>query len=301
MLSGNRNFAGRIHPLVPASYLASPALVVAYAIAGTVLTDLSREPLGNGKDGKAVMLADIWPADEEIAALLSHVTADKYQKAYRGNPVGHADWSAISTAIGAQFPWAPGSTFITPSPLDVSAVVQPDQDLIVDMRALAILGDGITTDTLSPNGEILAGTPAALFLAEHGVKSADFGNYAARRGSFEIAVRGMFTNPHIENEMVAGQRGPYTLLLPDGRQTTIFDAGMAYITRRNARHDRSGQRLWQRVFSRLGGEGRTPSRCPGRPGGILRTHSPRKPRRCRHSAGHVCSGNEPEDPPFDRA
>jgi aconitate hydratase len=231
VLSGNRNFAGRIHPLVPASYLASPALVVAYAIAGTVLTDLSREPLGKGKDGKPVMLADIWPADEEIAALLSHVTADKYQKAYRSKPVGHADWSAISAAKGVQFPWVPGSTFITPSPLNISAVVQQDQDSIVDMRALAILGDGITTDTLSPNGEILTGTPAALFLAEHGIKTADFGNYAARRGSFEIAVRGMFTNPHIENEMLAGERGPCTLLLPEGRQTTIFDAGMAYIAR----------------------------------------------------------------------
>ena len=230
VLSGNRNFAGRIHPLVPASYLASPALVVAYAIAGTVLADLSREPLGKDKDGKPVMLADIWPADEEIAGLLSNVTADKYRKAYQDNPAGHAEWSAIPAAKGVRFPWAPDSTFVTPSPLDTPAVFQKDQDAI-EMRPLAILGDGVTTDTLSPNGEILVGTPAARFLAERGIEAADFGNYAARRGSFEIAVRGMFANPHIENEMLAGERGPYTVLLPEGRKTTIFDAGMTYIDR----------------------------------------------------------------------
>ena len=230
VLSGNRNFAGRIHPLVPASYLASPALVIAYAIAGTILTDLTTQPLGIGSDGKPVMLADIWPSDAEISELLSHVTADKYRTAYHGELKGHAGWQAVTAATGSQFPWNERSTFVTPSPLDVAAIAKPGQDAISDMRPLAILGDGITTDTLSPNGEILAGTPAAAFLAERDVAQADFGNYAARRGSFEIAVRGMFINPHIENEMVS-ERGPVTVLWPEGRTVSIFEAGMTYTSR----------------------------------------------------------------------
>jgi aconitate hydratase len=231
VLSGNRNFAGRIHPLVPASYLASPALVVAYAITGTVLTDLSQQPLGSGADGRPVMLADIWPSDAEIASLLSLVSPDGYRKAYRDGALGHASWSEISAADGAQFAWRAESTFITPSPLDMPPAFADDRDAIEDMRPLAILGDGITTDTLSPNGEILDGTPAARFLTARGVAPADFGNYAARRGSHEIAVRGMFANPHIENEMLAGRRGPYALLMPEGEEVAIFDAGMAYVAR----------------------------------------------------------------------
>jgi aconitate hydratase len=232
VLSGNRNFAGRIHPLVPASYLASPALVVAFAIAGTVLIDLTRQPLGTGTDGKPVMLADIWPSDTEIASLLSLVSPDGYRKAYQGGALGHASWSEISAREGMQFPWRPDSTFITPSPLDMPPAFDADSDAIDEMRPLAILGDGITTDTLSPNGAILTGTPAARFLAARGVAPADFGNYAARRGSHEIAVRGMFANPHIENEMVAGKRGPSTRLMPEGEELAIFDAGMAYVARR---------------------------------------------------------------------
>ena len=231
VLSGNRNFAGRIHPLVPASYLASPALVVAYAIAGTVLIDLTRQPLGTGADGKPVMLADIWPSDAEIASLLPLVSPESYRKAYRDGALGHASWSEISAAEGAQFTWRADSTFITPSPLDMPPAFEAGCDAIDNMRALAIFGDGITTDTLSPNGAILDGTPAARFLAERGVAPADFGNYAARRGSHEIAVRGMFANPHIENEMLGGKRGPYTLLMPQGEEVTIFDAGMAYVAR----------------------------------------------------------------------
>jgi aconitate hydratase A / 2-methylisocitrate dehydratase len=231
VLSGNRNFAGRIHPLVPAAYLASPALVVAFAIAGTVLIDLARQPLGTGTDGNPVMLADIWPGDAEIASLLSLVSPDGYRKAYQEGALGHASWAEISAREGTQFPWRSDSTFITPSPLDMPPAFDADTDVIDEMRPLAILGDGITTDTLSPNGAILAGTPAARFLAARGVAPTDFGNYAARRGSHEVAVRGMFANPHIENEMLAGKRGPATLLMPEGEELAIFDAGMAYVAR----------------------------------------------------------------------
>ena len=229
VLSGNRNFAGRIHPLVPAAYLASPGLVVAFAVAGTVLVDLSREPLGVGSDGNPVMLADIWPTDSEIASLASLISPDSYRNIYAGAQLGHPGWSQISAAKGSQFSWAPDSTFITPSPLD--AYRSFDHDSIDNVRALAIFGDGVTTDTLSPNGEILNGSPAADFLTARGVKPASFGNYAARRGSFEVALRGMFANRHVENEMLPGKQGPYTLLMPDGKETTIFDACITYAMR----------------------------------------------------------------------
>ncbi len=231
VLSGNRNFAGRIHPLVPAAYLASPGLVIAFAIAGTVLIDLSREPLGTGSDGNPVMLADIWPSDSEISFLASTISPDSYRNVYADGPQGHAGWSEISAVGGSQFPWTPNSTFITPSPLDTAHTFSADRDSIDNIRALAIFGDGISTDTLSPNGEILTGSPAASFLMEHGVKPTALGNYAARRGSFEVALRGMFANRHIENEMLPGKRGPYTLLMPEGKESTIFDAGMTYVER----------------------------------------------------------------------
>jgi aconitate hydratase len=182
-------------------------------------------------DGRPVMLADIWPSDAEITSLLSLVSPDGYRKAYRDGALGHASWSEISASEGTQFTWRADSTFITPSPLDMPPAFPDDCDAIEDMRPLAILGDGITTDTLSPNGAILSGTPAAEFLSARGIAQADFGNYAARRGSHEIAVRGMFANPHIENEMLAGKRGPYTLLMPEGEEVAIFDAGMAYVAR----------------------------------------------------------------------
>jgi aconitate hydratase len=177
------------------------------------------------------MLADIWPTDAEIASLLSLVSPQSYRKAYRDGALGHASWAEIAASEGMQFPWRADSTFITPSPLDMPPAFADDSDAIEDMRALAMLGDGITTDTLSPNGAILDGTPAARFLAARGVAPADFGNYAARRGSHEIAVRGMFANPHIENEMLSGKRGPHTLLMPEGEELSIFDAGMAYVAR----------------------------------------------------------------------
>jgi aconitate hydratase len=229
VLSGNRNFAGRIHPLVAASYLASPALVIAFAIAGTVLIDLSREPLGIANDGRPVMLSEIWPADDEIVSQAATISSDSYRRAYRGTPVASASWSELSSTDGPQYPWQSDSTFITPSPIDLPRpATHPDS---IDMRALAIFGDAISTDALSPNGAILPGTPAARFLLERGIAESSFGTYAARRGSYEIAVRGMFANRYIENEMLSGKRGPYTLLLPEGEETTIFDAGMAYVRR----------------------------------------------------------------------
>jgi aconitate hydratase len=231
VLSGNRNFAGRIHPLVQASYLASPALVIAYAITGTILTDLSREPLGVDQHGEKVMLSDIWPSDADVESLASLVSSDSYRKAYQGTQLGHARWSEIVAAGGTRFQWDSASTFIAPSPMDTSSAMDEDCDAIDDIRPLAIFGDGITTDTLSPNGAIMPETPAAQFLSEKGISPSSFGNYAARRGHHAIAVRGTFANPHVENEMVPGHRGAMTLLMPEGEQKSIFEVGMAYVER----------------------------------------------------------------------
>ncbi|MPZ39995.1 MAG: aconitate hydratase AcnA [Rhizobiales bacterium] len=233
VLSGNRNFQGRIHPLVRAAYLASPALVVAYAIAGTIHSDLTREPLGVDRDGRGVMLADIWPSERDIAAAARSVSADQYAKVYHAGSLGHEHWSKIAGPRGDRYPWDRASTFLSPSRIDAKPLGDADsiQDSIQDMRLLAIFGDGVTTDHLSPNGEILPGSPAAKFLAERGVPHEAFGNYAARRGNFEIALRGMFANPHLENEMMPGRRGNLTVVMPDGQPASFFEAGMTYVSR----------------------------------------------------------------------
>jgi aconitate hydratase len=234
VLSGNRNFQGRIHPLVRAAYLASPALVIAHAITGTVCHDLTREPLGIDRNGRGVMLADIWPAESDIAEAGRAVSAEQYTKVYRQDRIGHGLWSAVACPQGNRFAWDQASTFLSRSPIAATPIPASsigENDAIEDMRPIAVFGDGVTTDALSPNGEILAGSPAATFLAERGVAPRDFGNYAARRGNFEIALRGMFANPHLENEMVPGRRGNLTLLMPDQKMVSIFEAGMTYLSR----------------------------------------------------------------------
>ncbi len=229
VLSGNRNFQGRIHPLVRAAYLASPALVIAYAIAGNIWGDLARDPLGVDREGRPVMLKDIWPSEDDIAAAVRMVSAEQYLQVYRQGRLGNAGWTEGGGLAGPRFAWDRSSTFLSPSPIATASL--GDMDVVENIRPLAILGDGITTDALSPNGEILAGSPAATYLAERGVARNDLGNYAARRGNFDIALRGMFANPHLENEMIPGRRGNLTVLMPEATTVSIFDAGMAYLER----------------------------------------------------------------------
>jgi aconitate hydratase A / 2-methylisocitrate dehydratase len=231
VLSGNRNFEGRIHPLVRAAYLASPALVIAYALTGTVLCDLTRDPIGIGADGRHVMLSEIWPTDVEIAELSACVTTDQYRDAYGKDLTGHAGWRAVASPTGVHYPWDADSTFLAPSPLDEFGGNDAAGDVIDGLRALAVFGDGITTDHLSPNGEIRPGTPAAAYLAERSVAPRDFGTYAARRGHYAVAVRGTFANPHLRNEMLDGARGGLTILLPDGKRCSIFEAAQTYRAR----------------------------------------------------------------------
>lgn len=230
VLSGNRNFEGRIHPLVRAAYLASPALVIAYAVTGTVLCDLTRDPIGTGPDGREVMLSDVWPTDAEIARLSACVSVEQYRAAYGSALTGHAAWQAVASPTGTHYPWRADSTFLAPLPLEDFGGAASD-DAIEGMRLLAMLGDAITTDHLSPNGEIRPGSPAAAYLEEQAVAPGDFGTYAARRGHFELAVRGTFANPHLRNEMVDGARGSVTVLLPEGRTCSIFEAAQNYRAR----------------------------------------------------------------------
>ena len=225
VLSGNRNFEGRVHALVRAGYLASPALVIAHAIAGSVRIDLTTEPIGRDSDGKPVMLADIWPTDAEIAGLMRVVTTEGYRRVYGPGLSGHDGWKAVVAPVGERYPWKPGSTFLARSPIRPPQPRASIPDVIEGLKPLALLGDAITTDHLSPNGEIRPGTPAARWLAERQVKPTDFGTYAARRGHHAVAVRGTFANAHIRNEMI-GEPGSRTRLSPTGNPIPLVDAAM---------------------------------------------------------------------------
>ncbi len=225
VLSGNRNFAGRVHALVNAAYLASPALVIAHAIAGTVRLDLTTQPLGHDADGAPIMLADIWPSDAEIASSLRNVSTEDYRRVYGTELSGHDSWKAVEGPRGNRFPWQPGSTFLSRSPIRPPNPEGSIPDVLEDLKPLAVLGDAITTDHLSPNGEIRPGTPAARWLTSRKVEPADFGTYAARRGHHAVATRGTFANAHILNEMV-GEPGPRTRLSPTGNPIPLVDAAM---------------------------------------------------------------------------
>jgi len=230
VLSGNRNFEGRIHPQVKASYLASPPLVVAYALAGTVHIDLSREPLGTGSDGAPVYLRDIWPsADEVNAAMGEAVTADLFSREYGRIFDGDEHWQKLDAPTGAMFEWKPDSTYVREPPFfeNLAPEPQPTQD-IRDARVLALLGDSITTDHISPAGNIARTSPAARYLREHGVDERDFNTYGSRRGNHEVMMRGTFANIRLRNALAQGREGGYTEHVPSGEVTSIYDASMRY-------------------------------------------------------------------------
>jgi len=234
VLSGNRNFEGRIHPHVKANYLASPPLVVAYALAGTVDLDLVNEPLGHGKDGKPVYLRDIWPSQAEVAELVEKsITPEMFKATYSGVFSGNADWNAVSGAKTGQEPdlysFTPDSTYIQEPPFFSSMQLSPDAIRPIEgARVLCLLGDSVTTDHISPAGDIAEGTPAAEYLRSHGVKKADFNSYGARRGNDRVMVRGTFANIRLKNLLVPGVEGGVTVHLPDGERLSIFDAAERY-------------------------------------------------------------------------
>jgi aconitate hydratase len=235
VLSGNRNFEGRIHPQVKANYLASPPLVVAYALAGSVDRDLTSEPLGTGKDGRPVYLRDIWPSQAEVAqAIAQFITPEMFQRTYSGVFDGNADWNAVATAsAGASgkglYDFDSASTYIQEPPFFSTMQLKPDPIRpIVGAHVLCLLGDSVTTDHISPAGDIAEGTPAAAYLHGHGIKKADFNSYGARRGNDRVMVRGTFANIRLKNLLVPGVEGGVTLHLPSGERMSIFEAAQRY-------------------------------------------------------------------------
>jgi aconitate hydratase len=230
VLSGNRNFEGRIHPLARASYLASPPLVVAFALAGRVDIDLNREPLGIGDDGRPVFLADVWPSPGEIRTVIgSSISPDLFRATYATVFEGDDRWRALPIPAGDRFDWDPASTYLARPPFleGVPAEPAPISD-IVGARVLAVLGDSVTTDHISPAGSIAAWSPAGQWLQAHGVGPLEFNSYGARRGQHEVMIRGTFANIRLHNGLVTGKEGPYTVHLPDGEEMFIYDAAVRY-------------------------------------------------------------------------
>jgi aconitate hydratase len=230
VLSGNRNFEGRINALVKANYLASPPLVVAYALAGTVDVDLTTEPLGIGGDGKPVYLKDIWPSPEEIETLIREVVRpEMFRQRYRDAFTANAKWNEIPVTAGELYDWDPANTYIQEPPflLDLRAEAGPIQP-ILGARALLALGDSVTTDHISPAGSIAKTSPAGKYLMEHGVPPSEFNSYGARRGNDRVMTRGTFANIRLRNLLAPGTEGGVTRHLPDGELMTVYDAAMKY-------------------------------------------------------------------------
>jgi aconitate hydratase len=232
VLSGNRNFEGRVNPLVKANYLASPPLVVAYAIAGTVDIDLQNEPIGKDADGTDVYLREIWPTNEEVqAAINATIDAEMFRSEYEKAFLGDENWQALQIPTGQEFVWDPESTYIKKPPYFENMPVEAPStidDSLSGLRALAVLGDSVTTDHISPAGSIARRSPAGEYLMSLGVAYTDFNSYGARRGNHEVMVRGTLANIRLRNQLVPGVEGTYTIHLPDGEQMFIYDAAMKY-------------------------------------------------------------------------
>jgi aconitate hydratase len=231
VLSGNRNFEGRIHPLVRASYLASPPLVVAYALAGDIRRNLATDPVGTDKNGKDVYLRELWPSAEEVnEAIRSSLKVDMFTREYERIFQGDDNWQRMSAPTGPIYEWDPKSTYVREPTFfeGISAQPEPLTD-IVGARALVILGDSITTDHISPAGSIPAESPAGRYLIEHGVERAEFNSYGARRGNHELMVRGTFANIRLRNQLTS-REGFWTTHRPDTKEMTIFEASERYRT-----------------------------------------------------------------------
>ncbi|MBV8061486.1 MAG: aconitate hydratase AcnA [Alphaproteobacteria bacterium] len=230
VLSGNRNFEGRVNPHCKANYLASPPLVVAYALAGNIALDLATQPLGTSKDGKPVFLKDIWPTQAEISAMLNAaLTPDMFRSRYSNVFAGPQKWQQINVATGQTYGWQAESTYVKSPPLFDNLPREPQGVTdIQGARLLALLGDSITTDHISPAGDIKKSSPAGLYLTQHGVPVSEFNSYGARRGNHEVMMRGTFANIRIKNELMGGAEGGNTKHVPSGETLSIYDASMRY-------------------------------------------------------------------------
>jgi aconitate hydratase len=230
VLSGNRNFEGRIHGQVKASYLASPPLCVAYALVGTIMGDLTADPLGSGPDGKPVYLKDLWPTAEEVESLVaSSVTSAQFDLEYGRIFAGDDKWKSMPAPTGTLFDWASDSTYVREPPyfIDLAADPTPPSD-IAGARVLALFGDSITTDHISPAGAITADSSAGKYLVEHSVSPTEFNSFGSRRGNHEVMIRGTFGNTRLRNLMMPGIEGPWTIHVPSGEKLSIHDAALRY-------------------------------------------------------------------------
>ena len=232
ILSGNRNFEGRVHAAVKMNFLASPPLVVAYALAGSMCVDLYNDPIGTGSNGEDVFLRDIWPSTEEINRVIdSFVTSELFQSKYIDVFKGDDQWAKIPVEQSSQYNWDESSTYIRKAPY-FDDMVKPSQrqqiDDIQGARAIALLGDSITTDHISPAGAIMPTSPAGQYLIDKGVSPADFNSYGSRRGNHEIMMRGTFANVRLRNEIAPGTEGGWTRHMPSGEVMSIFDAANRY-------------------------------------------------------------------------
>ncbi len=256
VLSGNRNFEGRVNQDVKANYLASPPLVVAYALAGSIMVDLVTEPLGTDRKGKPVYLKDIWPSSKEVAKLVRKAVKksmfkERYGDVFRGDP----EWQAIEVAGGLTYGWDTKSTYVQEPPYFVGMTAAPDAVTDVEnARILGLFGDSITTDHISPAGAIKQDSPAGHYLTAHGVAAHDFNSYGSRRGNHEVMMRGTFANTRIKNQMVPGVEGGVTVHYPSGERLPIYDAAMRYGARRRAAGGVRRQGIRHRLVARLGGQ-----------------------------------------------
>jgi aconitate hydratase len=233
VLSGNRNFEGRVNVDVRANYLMSPPLVVAYALAGKIGHNFESDPLGKDEKGAPVYLKDIWPSQKEVSdAIELAVNSEGFRREYSTVSLGDANWQGLSFPTGDVYRWEPDSTYIRQAPYfdGITRTPAPVKD-ILGARVLAVLGDSVTTDHISPAGNIKANGPAGKYLAEHGVKAVDFNSYGSRRGNHEVMVRGTFANVRLRNKLAPGTEGGVTRLLPEGEQMSIFDASVKYAER----------------------------------------------------------------------
>jgi aconitate hydratase len=230
VLSGNRNFEGRIHPLVRMNFLASPPLVVAYALAGNLDVNLVSDPLGNGKDGKPVYLKDIWPDSKDIHEVVAGtINSSMFSTSYSSVFEGDANWKGIDSPEGEIYTWDDSSTYVKNPPYFEDMTLNPAPITEVSgARVLALLGDSVTTDHISPAGSIAKDSPAARYLEEQGVKPADFNSYGSRRGNHEVMMRGTFANIRLRNLLAPGTEGGWTRHQPSGEQMSIFDAAEKY-------------------------------------------------------------------------
>jgi aconitate hydratase len=229
VLSGNRNFESRIHPLVKASYLGSPPLVVAYALAGTVNIDLTKDPVGTTPDGKPVMLSELWPSQSEVNAVVQKcVQQDMFKREYSRIFDGDEHWKTMTAPTGPIFQWDPKSTYVKEPPYFEGFRPQPNPLTDIEgARVLVMLGDSVTTDHISPAGAIPTDSPAGRYLIEHGVQKPDFNSYGSRRGNHEVMVRGTFANIRLRNKLVE-REGYWTQHIPTGEELTVYDASERY-------------------------------------------------------------------------